>query len=131
LAEPAIFGNAITLLSAEVAQSEVAAGDWLRFNLAWQTNQPLDINLTVFTQLIGPDDQVWGQQDNQPGGGWYSTSLWLPDQPIVDAYAFQISPTAPSGTYRLIAGLYHSETQERVPTQTGQDFVEIGTVTLQ
>jgi hypothetical protein len=131
LAEPVVFGNAITLLATQSVQSELSAGDWLRFDLVWQTEQPLDTNLTVFTQLIGPDGQVWGQQDNQPGGGWYSTSLWQPGQPVVDAYTFQISPDAPPGTYRLIAGLYHSETQERVPTQSGQDFAEIGTMTLQ
>lgn len=131
LAEPALFGNAITLLGAELIQPEMSAGDWLRFNLVWQTSQPPGADLTVFTQLIGPDGRVWGQQDNQPGGGWYPTSLWLPHQPVVDAHAFQISPEASSGTYRLIAGLYDSKTQQRIPTQTGQDFVEIGTVIVQ
>jgi len=131
LTEPAVFGKTIMLLGAEVPQSDLSAGDWLRFNLVWQADQLADANLTVFTQLIGPDGQVWGQQDNQPGGGWYGTSLWLPGQPVVDAYAFQISPNAPPGVYRLITGLYHSDTQERVLTQTDQDFVEIETVTLQ
>jgi hypothetical protein len=130
LSTSSLFGNAISLLGGELAQQQVSAGDWLRFSLVWRAEQPLDTALTVFTQLLGPDGQVWGQRDNQPGGGWYSTALWLPGQPVVDDYAFQIHPEAPPGVYRLIAGLYHSNTLERLSLQTGEDFVEIGTVQL-
>jgi len=126
----AIFGDTIRLLDAKLAESEVGAGDWLRFSLVWQVEQPIDSNLTVFTQLIGPDGQVWGQRDNQPGGGWYGVSLWQPGQPVIDDYAFQIQPDAPPATYRLVAGLYHSDTLERLPVQAGGNFVEIATVQI-
>jgi hypothetical protein len=125
---PPLFGDAITLLGRDLAQEQMAAGDWLRFSLVWQTEQPLDQELTVFTQLIGPTGEVWGQRDNQPGGGWYGIPLWLPGQPVVDDYAFQVHPDAPPGLYRLIVGLYHSDTLERLTWQTGEDFVEIGTI---
>jgi hypothetical protein len=125
------FGGRIQLLAGEVASQEVAAGDWLRFTLLWQSEQRLDTDWTVFTQLLGPDGQVWGQRDNQPGGGWYGTSLWPPGQPVRDDYAFQIQAEAPPGTYRLIAGLYDSQTLERLTTETGADFVEIGTVVVE
>ena len=87
--------------------------------------------MTVFTQLLGPDGQVWGQRDNVPGGGWYPVSLWLPGQPVVDDYAFQIHPDAPPGNYRLIAGLYFSDSQARLATLVGTDFVEVGTVVVE
>jgi hypothetical protein len=125
---PPLFANTIPLLGRELAQEQIAAGDWLRFSLVWQTEQPLDKELAVFTQLLGPAGQVWGQRDNQPGGGWYGVPLWLPGQPVVDDYAFQIRPDAPSGLYRLIVGLYHPDTLERLTLQTGEDFVEIGTI---
>ena len=129
--EPApIFGEAMTLLGGQVAQDEVAAGDWLRFSLVWRAEQSLDQNLTVFTQLLGPDGRVWGQRDNQPGGGWYGVSLWQPGSPVVDDYAFQIPPDAPPGAYRLIAGLYHSDSLQRLTTPTGADFVDIAGVTV-
>ncbi len=122
------FGGVIDLLGTQIVQEGVSAGDWLRFSLTWQLEQPLEANLTVFTQLIGPDGQLWGQRDNQPGGGWYGVSLWPSGQPILDDYAFQIQADTPPGTYRLIAGLYHSDTLERLPLEHGRDFVEIGTV---
>jgi hypothetical protein len=128
---PPLFGDTISLLARELPKQPVAASDWLRFSLVWQAKHPLDTELTVFTQLLGPDGQVWGQRDHQPGGGWYGVSLWRPGQPVVDDYAFQISPDAPPGVYRLIAGLYHPDTLERLPQQNGTDFVEIGTVVVE
>lgn len=126
-----VWGQAVRLVGHQLAQTELAAGDWLRFTLVWQVDQPLASDLTVFTQLLGPDGQVWGQYDNQPKGGWYSTSLWLPGQAVGDDYAFQIKADAPVGVYRLIAGLYDSTTLERLPVQTPggtADFVEVGTL---
>jgi hypothetical protein len=131
-AEPdgAVFGEALRLVGKQLNQSQVAAGDWLRFRLIWQTEQAVETDLTVFTQLLGRDGQVWGQRDNQPKGGWYSLSWWPPGQPVADDYAFQVSPDAPPGTYRLIAGWYNPATLIRLSTETGQDFVEIGTVEI-
>ncbi|MBE7470273.1 MAG: hypothetical protein DPW09_13145 [Anaerolineae bacterium] len=131
-AEPdgATFGETIRLVGKQLSQSQVAAGDWLRFSLIWQADHTVETDLTVFTQLLGPDGQVWGQRDNQPKGGWYSLSWWSPGQPVADDYAFQVSPDAPPGTYRLIAGWYNPATLTRLSTATGQDFVEIGTVEI-
>lgn len=126
-----VWGQAIRLVGSQWAQTEVAPGDWLRFTLVWQADQPLESDVTVFTQLLGPDGRVWGQHDNQPKGGWYHTSLWQPGQSVSDDYAFQIKADAPAGVYRLIAGLYDSATLERLPVQTPAgvaDFVELGTV---
>jgi hypothetical protein len=129
-----VWNGVIHLVRSQLAQTETLAGGWLRFTLIWQTGQPLKTDLTVFTQLLGPDGQVWGQWDNQPKGGWYSTSLWLSQQPVTDDYAFQVRPDTPAGTYRLIVGLYDSTTLQRLPVQTGsgdaQDFVEVGTVSI-
>lgn len=132
---PSILAESVRLTGSQVNQAEVAAGDWLRFTLFWQTDQPLKTDLTVFTQLLGPDGRVWGQWDNQPKGGWYSTSLWLPGQPVSDDYAFRIDPAAPSGDYRLVAGLYNPATGERLPVTAGpgqgQNFIDVATVKVQ
>jgi hypothetical protein len=125
-----LFDNTIHLLGGSVTQNKVSPGDWLRFGLVWQIDQAVEADLTVFTQLLGPAGQVWGQQDNKPGGGWYEVSLWQPGRPVVDDYAFQIKPDAPPGAYRLIAGLYHSNTLQRLSTNTGADFVELGHIVI-
>jgi hypothetical protein len=128
VSRPALFNGGISLQGVNLASDQLAPGDWLRFALIWQVEQPIDAPITVFTQLLGSDGQVWGQRDNPPGGGWYGMPLWRPGQPVVDHYAFQIRPETPAGVYRLIAGLYRSDTLERIPLQTGGDFVEVATV---
>lgn len=130
LAGPVTLANAVTLMGASLPRSPASPGDWLRFSLVWQIDGPVEKELTVFTQLIGPDGRVWGQRDNQPGGGWYKMPLWIPGRPVVDDYAFQIDPQAPPGVYRLVAGLYHSDTQQRLLLPTGADFVELGPITV-
>ncbi|MDM8518691.1 hypothetical protein QUF64_01485 [Anaerolineales bacterium HSG6] len=121
-------GVTINLLDSHLNQTSLTAGGWLGFSLTWQADQSINQNYTVFSQLIGPEGKVWGQRDNEPGGGWYSTSLWQPNQAWSDSMAFQISPDAPPGQYRLIGGLYDSQTQQRLPIQTNSDFVELGVV---
>jgi hypothetical protein len=125
-----ILGGTVRFLGGQLIETgAVKAGDWLRFTLFWQAEKSLETDLTVFTQLLGPDGQVWGQWDNQPKGGWYSTSLWSPGQPVADDYAFKIDPAAPIGEYRLIAGMYDSTTGERVAVTAGlgqgNNFVEV------
>ncbi len=125
------FRNGIELRQVAVSNPQLQPGDWLRFALTWQSDRPLETDWVVFTQLLGPDGRVWGQRDNQPGGGWYSTSLWSPGQPVVDDYAFRVPPEAPPGNYHLIVGFYESETLERVTVESGGDFVEVATIQLE
>jgi hypothetical protein len=127
----ATFSNGLHLRQAAVVNPQLWPGDWLRFALTWHTDRPLETDWVVFTQLLGPDGRVWGQQDNQPGGGWYSTSLWVPGQPVIDEYAFRVAPDAPPGAYRLIVGFYERETLERVAVESGRDFVEIATIKIE
>lgn len=123
----ATFGGQIQYLGGDI----LLQNEWLRFTLMWQTESPIEQDLTVFTQLIGPDGQVWAQHDNPPKGGWYHTTLWQPDQAITDDYAFPIPADAPPGDYQLIAGWYDPTTLARLTTDTGQDFVTVTTIRIE
>jgi hypothetical protein len=129
------FGEAIELLDVDVSdQGEARPGDWLRFTLTWRVQRPLGQELTVFTQLIGPDGQAWGQQDNPPRGGWYPTPLWQPGEVVRDDFAFTLDPLAPAGSYQLIVGLYDSQTIQRLPVRSADgslaDHLSVGQVTV-
>jgi len=131
----AAFADGVDLLQAHLAVSEAAAGDWLRFTLAWRAwRQPIQQDVTVFTQLVGPDGGVWGQQDNPPRGGWYPVSLWQPGQVVLDDFAFAVNPDAPPGDYQLVVGLYDSRTIQRLPARlaagTETDAVAVSPVTI-
>lgn len=108
------FVNGIALVAAELPELTLQPGEWLRFALFWRAKTTLKQDVTVFTQLIGPDGRVWGQHDNPPRGGWYPVTLWLPDKVVRDDYALRLDPAAPSGPYQLVIGMYDSRTLQRL-----------------
>jgi 4-amino-4-deoxy-L-arabinose transferase-like glycosyltransferase len=82
--------------------------------LIWQTQNLMDESYTVFVHLLGPDDQIWAQQDRIPGGGDYPTTAWVKDEVIEDVFALIPAADAPAGDYQLAVGLYQAKTGERL-----------------
>jgi len=83
--------------------------------LYWQSTAPLPTDYTVFTQLIGPDGQVWAQWDNPPQAGRYPTTAWAAQDQVVDRYTLTLRDGAPPGEYRLLVGMYDPATSQRLP----------------
>ncbi len=111
------LGDQIQLLGYDLwpaADRTLAPGGILHLTLYWQAIRPPRDDYTVFTQLLGPDGLVWGQQDNQPQGGRYPTSQWEVGQQIVDRYVISLRSDAPPGTYRLLVGMYHLASGQRL-----------------
>jgi hypothetical protein len=89
--------------------------------LYWRSIAPIATDYTVFTQLIGPDGQLWAQWDNPPQAGRYPTSAWAAQDQVVDRYSLTLRPGAPPGQYRLLIGMYNPITGQRLPaTINGQ-----------
>ncbi len=101
-------------------------GGELVVTLFWRALQPSATSYTVFTQLLGPDGQLYGQHDSPPGYGTLPTTRWHPHQLIPDEHRFSISPQAPSGDYQLLVGFYDPQTGQRLPLeQSARDFFAI------
>ncbi len=119
----AVFGDdALVLLDAQV-EGVPAPGHTITITTTWQALQPQAIDWTTFTQVLGPNDRIWGQQD-KPTGGDYPTSRWQVGEVVTDTYEIAVDAAAPS-SLRLIMGLYNRSTLQRLPTQTGSDHVEL------
>jgi hypothetical protein len=96
----------IQLQGFDLSKQKLSQNEALDLTLYWQaTDQPTH-DYTVFTQLVGPDGQVWAQQDNQPQAGRYPTTLWGLRDTVVDRYRLPLREGAPSGEYRLLVGMY-------------------------
>ncbi|MFQ5578757.1 MAG: hypothetical protein ACE5G8_17405 [Anaerolineae bacterium] len=52
-------------------------GDTLRLSLYWRGEAPIQTDYTVFTHLLGPDGQLYGQWDNPPVRGDYFFRLGI------------------------------------------------------
>jgi hypothetical protein len=111
------FGGQIRLLGyrlAPGADTILHPGETLTLTLYWQAMAKVDNDLTVFAHLSDASDQIWGQHDGQPVDGTHPTTAWIPGEVVVDQHTIEISPTAPAGPYRLLAGLYDGATGQRL-----------------
>ncbi|MCG3211690.1 MAG: hypothetical protein FOGNACKC_05336 [Anaerolineae bacterium] len=109
----ATVGDSIRLTGYEV--NRLTAGSPVELALYWQSTAAPGQDLTVFTQLIGPDGQVWAQWDNPPQAGRYPTLAWEANDIVIDRYTLALREGAPPGEYRLLVGMYNPATGERLP----------------
>ena len=112
-------GEQIRLVGYDWPGREVGRQQPLSLVLFWEALEKPKAGYTVFTQLVGPDGQVWAQKDNQPQGGRYPTSAWLPAERVVDRYELTLPAEAPLGEYRLLVGMYDLSSGQRLETRNG------------
>jgi hypothetical protein len=106
------FGNRIMLLGYD---QELAAGA-LKLTLYWQAEQPLNPNWTVFVHLVDAAGTLKSQHDGQPRDSHYPTSVWDPGEVVDDQHLLPLPDGLADGTYRVLIGLYSTESGERLPT---------------
>jgi hypothetical protein len=129
----AAFGPSIVLSGYTLAPGQTlrpGRDQQLLLTLFWKAVEPPGQALTVFTQLLGPDGKVAAQHDGPPDGGAQPTPGWLAGDSVVDEHAIPIDRALPAGEYRLITGLYDPVTGQRVSLSTGENFLQIATITV-
>lgn len=102
----------------------------LLLSLYWQPQAEIEIDYTVFVQLLGPAGQVVAQVDLPPLAGQAPTRTWLPGEILTDPYRLLLPVDLPPGVYRLITGLYEPATGRRLPVAGGGDAVELQELTI-
>lgn len=116
----AVFGGQIALLGYTL--------DGLSLELVWQALERPAADYTVFVHVLNQDGSccVW-QQDLMPQQGDYPTSLWLPEEVVVDRYVIELPGEVASGDYPIEVGLFIAESGVRLAVETsgagGADFV--------
>ena len=109
------LGNQVELIGYDIEEEEVEVGGRVQLTLYWRALAQLERDYTVFTHLIDEDGRIWGQQDNQPRGGTYPTSLWDEGEVVKDEYDLMVDREARPGEYHLVTGMYVLDTGERLP----------------
>ncbi|MGC9334158.1 MAG: hypothetical protein ACP5JJ_08430, partial [Anaerolineae bacterium] len=123
-----LFGGAILL---DGAHWQVQ-GEELLVTLRWATLDDVEQDYTVFVHLVDPAqaDRVVSQGDGPPLGGRWPSQLWLPGLVLDDLHKVPLGASVPEGTYDLLVGLYHPQTDRRVPLPDGGDAVRIAGLDL-
>jgi len=109
------LGDTISLLGYDLGQESVTRGDRLQLTLYWQALEEMQVSYTVFTHLIGAQEQVWGQMDSIPLRGGAPTTSWVTGEIISDQYDIVVDPEAPPGNYVIEIGMYDPSSGRRLP----------------
>jgi len=125
-----MFGEQIRLLG---LQSNASVDANATLQLIWQAAPRAWADYTIFLQLLDAAGERVAGVDAQPP---VPTSMWARDEVITMSYgpleklALPIPPALPPGRYRLIVGLYHPLTHERLMARDAartwqSDYVEL------
>jgi mannosyltransferase len=124
------FGGMIALVSYALSAETLSPGDVLQVRLDWRAETPLTQRYKVFVQLLDASGVLAAQRDSEPGGGLALTTTWTPGEIVSDNHALFIPDSLPSGTYRLIVGLYELDPPNTRLTVGEVDFLNLGTIRL-
>ncbi len=105
------FGDQITLVSSAGS----ASADGLSLALYWKADAPISDALQVFVHVLDSSNQIVAQADSAPVEGRYPTTQWRADTLIEDTHALKFDRALPSGSYRVVAGLYHLSDLQKLP----------------
>ncbi|MEM7347304.1 MAG: hypothetical protein AAF485_23950, partial [Chloroflexota bacterium] len=108
------FEDHITLIGYTIDQRTAKIGETVTLTLYWMGDQSPSQNYKVFVHAVADGDIRAAQHDSDPQGGLAPTSSWQAGQIISDEHPLTINPDTPPGMYRLLVGLYHPETGQRV-----------------
>jgi hypothetical protein len=122
--QSAQFGDFAELLGYDVKSDSLSSSRPLDLKLYWRaTNtEPITTPYTVFTQILAPDGHLVAQHDAPPNP---PTAQWVPGQIVSDHHAINVVDPAYRGPATLIVGWYNSASVERVPLNSGGDFVTL------
>ncbi len=109
------FGENIFLHGYTLARDGLGPGDIAPVALFWEAEGAIDERYKVTVQALDGAGNLVAQVDTEPRDGLLPTTLWEPVQVVADFYGLPLPPELPPGRYRLIVGLYHVSTGERLP----------------
>jgi hypothetical protein len=111
------FKNSLFLLGYQMTPERTRPGDEVLLTLYWQTETPLDSDLTVFVQLApgDPQQRVAGL-DELLGSSRYPSRAWQLDEVIKQIHRLRLPEDAPNpALYWFSVGLYSEPEGKRWP----------------
>jgi hypothetical protein len=112
------FGGEIDLLAWRLEGDvlHLRPGQTLALTLYWQAKARPSLDYTIFFHLGPANAPPLAQNDHQPVGGQYPTSLWDAGEVVRDSSELSLPVDTPPGQYELTVGLYDLVTGERLST---------------
>jgi hypothetical protein len=109
------LGDGVLLLGYDLNTEQIRPAEVVQVTLHWQALQEMAVSYTVFTHLLDPVGQIWGQMDSDPWRGKAPTTSWMVGEVITDPYEILVDADAPPGPYAIEIGMYDASTGRRLP----------------
>ena len=81
----------------------------------WEALTRAAIDYHVVTELVGPDGQIWSDEQLSLGGRGVGLDEWTPGRWMFQSSTFDVAATAPVGEYVLRVGIYDSKAKADLP----------------
>ena len=120
------WSNQIQLIGYDLPLSSYKPNERIEITLYLNALQRMGTQYTLFMHLIDPvalaegQPPLRGQQDVEPCQTYYPTSVWYPEEVVIDTYEVLIDPNTQPGSYQLVMGFYTWYDQQRLAI--GDDF---------
>lgn len=123
------FGDVLTLVGYDLSRvpGVFYPDQQAILTLYWRCDETLPTDLQVFAHLIDSNGQIVAQADGPPADASTPTSSWRPDQFFRHTFVLSAPLQMPPGPYRLLVGLYETQTLQRVPLDGGADALLLET----
>lgn len=129
------FSNQVELLGYNLPVRRAVPGQAIPLDLFWRSRKDALEDYIVFMELRDGGGHVLAAQESAPVDGRYPTSLWARGEVVRDRRELVIAANVPSGEYRLVVGLYHAASGERLRVKrwlfSAGPLLTLGTITVQ
>ena len=99
-------GDVIALLGYTLPTTEVAPGETLSLQLAWQALAEMETAYHVFVHIVDANGMLLAQSDGEPVAWTRPTPGWAVGEVVVDARDIVIPQDAAPGVYEIRVGWY-------------------------
>ncbi|MCS7054863.1 MAG: hypothetical protein NZM18_01615 [Thermoflexales bacterium] len=100
-------------------RTHARAGDWFYVILEWAVRQPMRTDYKVFIHVTGADHQPVFQSDRLPLNTLLPMTRWRPGETLRDAHAMVVPADLSPGVYRVLVGVYHPQSGQRLLAYRG------------
>jgi hypothetical protein len=113
------FGGILRLTGYTLDRQVLTRNGNVGVTYEWEALQRASIDYHVITELVGPDGQIWSDEQLSLGGRGVGLDEWTPGRWMFQSSTFDVSATAPAGEYVLRVGIYDSKAKADLPITAG------------
>jgi 4-amino-4-deoxy-L-arabinose transferase-like glycosyltransferase len=128
-----LVGDDLGITRLDLSADSVTSGESLHVDVQWEALQQGAGDYTAFVHIFDADGEFVTQANTRPLEGTFPTSFWPKGAVVADRIEVPLTDL-PEGAYRLLFGMYETETVTRLPlTEAGgegmpDNLIDLGTV---